>query len=226
MSEVRRDEMALAMLAFDGLPTSTNNVQSLVIQMGMEDTNAEWNPTATERGEPGTSDFNPQGVKNYPNISEGLQGWRDTINQDNMAAIKGALAGSNPPAVTCNVITNSPWGTKITPDDVVMILDNFEAYASVLVGGSTPNEPGPGPTPTPTEDDVQVETVQEGSNGKIVKNVQAILNTQAGAGLVVDGAFGNITKGAVEAWQSFWHLTVDGVVGPQTWSTLINVGGA
>lgn len=38
--------------------------------------------------------------------------------------------------------------------------------------------------------------------------------------IVVDGRYGPQTKRAVKAYQRYAGLTVDGVVGPQTWSSL------
>ncbi len=38
----------------------------------------------------------------------------------------------------------------------------------------------------------------------------------------IDGIFGNITKSYVESWQSSHSLTADGIVGPATWSMLLD----
>jgi len=65
-----------------------------------------------------------------------------------------------------------------------------------------------------------VKTVQHGSAGQAVKAAQAQLNVY-GYGLKVDGAFGANTKAAVIAFQQKHRLQVDGVVGPQTWRTLL-----
>ncbi|MFF9340423.1 MULTISPECIES: peptidoglycan-binding protein [unclassified Streptomyces] len=65
-----------------------------------------------------------------------------------------------------------------------------------------------------------VKTVQYGSSGQAVKAAQAQLNVY-GYGLKVDGAFGANTKAAVIAFQKKHRLQVDGVVGPQTWRTLL-----
>lgn len=86
--------------------------------------------------------------------------------------------------------------------------------------------PGPGPVPpNPTPpggfDMAQLPELQEGATGDVVKTVQAILNAKGGAGLAVDGQFGPTTKLKVQEWQDIFHLAADGIVGPQTWSSLL-----
>ena len=224
MTDVTRDQYALAEANYCEIPNSQNNIRTLVCWMASEDTTAEWNPEATERGEPHSGDFNKDGVKNYPSIEEGLKGFRDTLYQENMAPILESLKANNPPAVTCSIICNSAWGSKPTSQVVADVLGDWDTYANVLVGGSD-SIPVDEPTvPSEGEDDVTTPTLQAGSNGKQVANVQVILNQQAGAGLKVDGNFGGLTADAVRAWQHFWGLTEDAIVGPATWSTLINLG--
>lgn len=56
--------------------------------------------------------------------------------------------------------------------------------------------------------------LKTGSNGDEVKKVQAKL------GLDADGIFGVKTALAVKAWQADHGLTVDGLVGPNTWAKM------
>lgn len=63
-------------------------------------------------------------------------------------------------------------------------------------------------------------TLQKGSYGDQVLVVQECLNARP-----LDSDFGNITDAAVRAFQSEQNLTVDGVVGPQTWERLENLFG-
>lgn len=233
---VSYDSMALAQLNYSGLPVSDNNVKSMVVWAVSENAlgnGAAWNIWDTEEGgEPGEGDFNRAGVKNYPDIQEGMDAFNRTLRNGDYEAIIQALSRSAPPAETANLIYNSSWGSKPTPDMVAEVLGNWDHYANLPVGGSAPVEEPPAPpvaeppievptAPTESEPDVQVPTLQVGSTGGPVKAVQAILNAEAGAGLVVDGNFGPATEGAVKAWQAFWHITEDGVVGPITWSTLV-----
>ena len=73
-------------------------------------------------------------------------------------------------------------------------------------------------------------TVHRGSVGPAVKAVQEQMNARnvaaGGKGyLAVDGVFGFRTEAAVYYYQArvadYWGLTVDGIVGPQTWQPLI-----
>jgi D-alanyl-D-alanine carboxypeptidase/Putative peptidoglycan binding domain len=97
------------------------------------------------------------------------------------------------------------------------------ATASQLGGGATPSPLGTG-TQGGTGRlivDVSLPPLQQGATGTHVKSVQALLNAKAGAGLTVDGDFGDRTDAAVRAWQSGTGLGVDGIVGPNTWKVLL-----
>lgn len=67
-------------------------------------------------------------------------------------------------------------------------------------------------------------TVRKGDNGSAVKGVQTQLN-RYGAGLAVDGAFGDGTEGKVKEFQSSKNLAADGIVGPDTWRALVTGSG-
>lgn len=54
-----------------------------------------------------------------------------------------------------------------------------------------------------------------GSTGIYVKQVQGLLQTRQ------DGVYGMITKGLVLEYQVAHNLRVDGIVGPQTWQSLV-----
>ncbi|WP_151775066.1 peptidoglycan-binding domain-containing protein [Streptomyces abyssomicinicus] len=65
-----------------------------------------------------------------------------------------------------------------------------------------------------------IKTVKSGSTGSAVKAAQTQLNVY-NYGLAVDGSFGTKTKSATTAFQSKHSLAVDGVIGPNTWRTLL-----
>jgi hypothetical protein len=61
-----------------------------------------------------------------------------------------------------------------------------------------------------------------GSRGPEVKQIQEQLKELQFYSGLVDGIFGGGTDSAVRAFQLFKQLTVDGMVGPGTWSELFN----
>jgi peptidoglycan hydrolase-like protein with peptidoglycan-binding domain len=66
--------------------------------------------------------------------------------------------------------------------------------------------------------------VQQGSNGDGVRAVQRQIHSRGdGANqITIDGIFGPVTNDAVRAFQTLLGLSVDGIVGPQTWNHLVN----
>jgi hypothetical protein len=65
--------------------------------------------------------------------------------------------------------------------------------------------------------------VQQGSNGDAVRAVQSQIHGRGdGAHIAVDGIFGPDTNDAVRAFQTLLGLSVDGIVGQQTWNHLVN----
>jgi hypothetical protein len=65
--------------------------------------------------------------------------------------------------------------------------------------------------------------VASGSQGDAVRAVQSQIHSRGdGAVLVVDGVFGPHTDNAVRGFQQFLGLTVDGIVGPATWDSLVS----
>jgi peptidoglycan hydrolase-like protein with peptidoglycan-binding domain len=62
---------------------------------------------------------------------------------------------------------------------------------------------------------------QEGSHGQQVRAIQRLLKDKFGYNLNIDGIFGPITEDAVRDYQSDHGLTVDGIVGQQTWRSMI-----
>ena len=66
--------------------------------------------------------------------------------------------------------------------------------------------------------------VQQGSTGDAVRAVQSQIHSRGdGANqITIDGIFGPITNNAVLAFQTLLGLSVDGIVGPQTWNHLVN----
>ncbi|WP_344445213.1 peptidoglycan-binding domain-containing protein [Kitasatospora nipponensis] len=64
-------------------------------------------------------------------------------------------------------------------------------------------------------------TLKQGSSGDAVKQAQCFLNfSLTGDDLLVDGDFGPVTDAATRRFQKCADITVDGVIGAQTWSFL------
>lgn len=64
-------------------------------------------------------------------------------------------------------------------------------------------------------------TIRRGSSGAAVKQAQCYLNlSMQDTSLVEDGSFGPVTETATRKFQGCAEITVDGVIGAQTWSFL------
>jgi peptidoglycan hydrolase-like protein with peptidoglycan-binding domain len=71
---------------------------------------------------------------------------------------------------------------------------------------------------------VDLPLVDENDSGPAVRAVQYLLSEKFGYNSVaVDGDFGPITAAAVRAFQMAHDLTIDGLVGPQTWQALFAI---
>ena len=65
--------------------------------------------------------------------------------------------------------------------------------------------------------------VQQGSTGDAVRAVQSQIHGRGDGGqIAIDGVFGPDTNDAVRAFQTLLGLSVDGIVGQQTWNHLVN----
>ena len=61
--------------------------------------------------------------------------------------------------------------------------------------------------------------LRKGDSGSAVTYLQTLLG-DTGAALRADGIFGAVTEAAVKDFQALNRLTMDGIVGPQTWAAL------
>jgi peptidoglycan hydrolase-like protein with peptidoglycan-binding domain len=73
-------------------------------------------------------------------------------------------------------------------------------------------------------------TLKQGSRGAVVASLQSVLANGAGewgtSPGAADGDFGPRTRAAVEAFQRWGHVAVDGIVGDQTWAVSLHAAGA
>lgn len=86
--------------------------------------------------------------------------------------------------------------------------DNAGDWSLNLMNAPAPDPAAPPPRPT----------LHKGSTGDPVKTVQRILMLE-----LVDGIFGDMTDREVRKFQAAEGLTVDGVVGPRTWTALDSI---
>ena len=80
----------------------------------------------------------------------------------------------------------------------------------------------PAPLPSPaTLVGVQLRVLSEGCKGYDVQALQALLNLHNGPDLWADAIFGPLTKASVVIYQSKLGYTQDGIVGAQTWRSIL-----
>ena len=135
-----------------------------------------------------------------------------------------AIVTSLPPTVPPEADTPLPPIAEVTAPPAPTPTIALPTAAVVLPTPTLPVDPSPQP-PTPVV--TAHPTLQRGASGAYVVELQRRLDRwisdvhPAGlTSLVADGSFGPRTDAAVRAFQQAHGLTVDGVVGPQTWQAL------
>lgn len=66
--------------------------------------------------------------------------------------------------------------------------------------------------------------VHPGESGELITQLQDLL-VKSGSSIGITGVFDLGTRNAVRAFQKKHHLTVDTVVGPETWTKLLETAG-
>ena len=100
-----------------------------------------------------------------------------------------------------------PPGTKVDP---LFDMNDFRFKVAAIMAGQAPRI-----SKIPSKDGDGRPTLQRGSAGLHVRDLQAIL------GLTVDGSFNGATEAAVRQFQRDHGLRPDGIVGPRSWATLL-----
>ena len=126
--------------------------------------------------------------------------------------------------------------TSATSDDNGGCVMRRKRKKSVIRGFARPYYDGAVQTPTPTAEttkkaekkeentvNVTLTVLKKGSKGKEVKTLQRLLISLGySCGLSgVDGDFGNGTLNAIKAFQKAKKLTVDGIVGADSWNAIL-----
>ncbi|SOD64369.1 Peptidoglycan-binding (PGRP) domain of peptidoglycan hydrolases-containing protein [Streptomyces zhaozhouensis] len=143
-----------------------------------------------------TTDCGCEGTVTWPTLQNGSRG-PDVHTAQHLVSHHG--------------FTTEPDG--IFGPNTATAVENFQESAGLTASG----------TVDPTTWTHLVVTVRQGDNGEAVSGAQRQL-VKHGYPLTVDGAFGALTAEAAREFQRGAGLTVDGIVGQQTWRTL--VGGA
>ena len=146
---------------------------------------------------------NPQSTKVRPETSSSVSNARVRRTPDTGLAVDGDFG----PA-TESAVKEFQQGNGLTVDGIV--------------GPNTWNAlPDGGPMPT----------LEVGSTGPVVSSLQTVLTNGASlwGGVIpqgIDGDFGPNTKAAVEAFQNWGGVQVDGIVGDQTWAVSLHAASA
>lgn len=224
-------EFAAALCSSEGWPASQPNTDALVTVFAVEDSQATWNPEDTEEPEPGATNYNPQGVKDYPGLQTGEKGFHDTIHNGNYPQLVTLfkLGDSAERILSC-----TEWDTWAGGDITTLygeVLKQVQAdragYYSRHIAGSpetpTPPTPQPTPGPAPAEKrfDVKLRFLRHGDTGPDVQHLQQFLRIrEADPNLSDDGHFGPATEQALRSFQRYHHLEDDGVFGPDVMEAL------
>jgi len=112
-----------------------------------------------------------------------------------------------------NLVADGIWGpqTEQATHDLFVFLANLQAVSQVA-----PDNPF-----FAALNAARSQVLRQGSSGDAVKILQTGLNGK-GYRLIGDGIFGPATDNAVRRFQANSGLSVDGIVGPQTWNALLS----
>lgn len=111
------------------------------------------------------------------------------------------------------------WGIRGTDRDAFNgTAASLAAWQDTYKRAAAP-PPGPGWTEAAVQ---QLPELGQGATGPFVRRIQGLCLAD-GRTIAVDGIFGPLTKTAVEALQAAAGITVDGIVGQQTWPALLGL---
>ncbi|MGH7239157.1 MAG: peptidoglycan-binding domain-containing protein [Candidatus Saccharimonadales bacterium] len=195
------------------LPSDDANVSVLVAVMAMENSQAKFNPTDTTQPMAGDYEYNSVGVRDYPTWTIGVAATVITLQNGYYPSIIECLSRSDSVGAA-KAWDESAWGTHGVE---AMLADAHSHYDTIVAGSvaaETPITPDPAP-PISNDNNLTL-----GATGQAVISVQLILNGKASQTLKVDGIYGPATQSAVENWQRFWDIPVDGIVGSITRESL------
>ena len=136
------------------------------------------------------------------------------FNSDSSSEHIGICESADSTSVTC-----IEGNTSITSDDNGGSVMGRKRNLNVVLGAYRPKY-----TAFSIEEcaKVTLPTLKNGSLGASVKALQILLNSYGFDCGKVDGEIGKITLSAIKHFQSAKNLTVDGIVGKNTWIKLLS----
>lgn len=154
------EQFALDCCAALGCPANqAQQIDTLVTVFTLEDSKAAFNPEDTEEPEPGATDYNPQGVKDYPTLGVGLAAFKATITEGAYPEIVKMLRAGDDAS---RVLASPEWDTwagqpitHIYAEMLAAVRNDRAAYYGRSIGEGVAPQPSPtpspvGPVPTPT----------------------------------------------------------------------------
>jgi hypothetical protein len=134
---VTREDWARSFLRWAGWPVERHNLIAMVTWVSAEGTTAKWNPLATTKRAPGSTDFNSIGVQNFPSQESGLNATLSTLKENGHGyrAIRRRLRRNAGPRSTLTALKNSAWGTgELALEIVDDVRRSWETYANKPIG--------------------------------------------------------------------------------------------
>lgn len=113
-----------------GAPVSPNNLRYLLAWQKAEGGKATWNAFNTTQAEPGATDYNGAGVKNYPDEATGIAATVRTLTNGRYTNLVNDLRADSDPTKTASEVDEiSTWGTD--PSVIQQALANMGAGVSI-----------------------------------------------------------------------------------------------
>lgn len=131
-------------------PTDPSGVASvndlaIVTWINSENSQAKNNPLDSEEPWPNSTLYNPQGVRNYVTLDDGLNATTATLNDGFYRTLKAVLLNPTTAENAVSAIYWSPWGSKPTVNMLNNVRNNWPSYAGIHVSGTPDiNPPSPG----------------------------------------------------------------------------------
>lgn len=134
---ITRDDFARELLAGLDSPAQLSNLYALVAWMTAEGSEARFNPLATTRLMPGSTDFNSVHVQNYLNLEQGVHATVLTLRErgHRYGPIRRHLRRAHAAPKTLKAVEQSAWGTgglalKVLPQ----VRDDYKRWALMPIG--------------------------------------------------------------------------------------------